>query len=260
MFGMAGETEFDLRFELLGVPIRVHPIFWISSIWIVWDGEDPRRVFVGVLCIFVSVLVHEMGHGLLSRRYGFPSEIVLYILGGYATATRFSMWKNVKVSAAGPAAGFVLFILTYIIFRILAVTNPESLIGGSMVAYAIRMMLFANLIVTFMNLVPCVPLDGGRITESLMNRYGGRDSTIRTIQIGIAASALVALRGLYCMNNPRADMLPLPQFLFPQFRIGEMVYSWHGGMIQPEPKFLLIFFGFLCAQQIIAYNEMNGRR
>ena len=56
MFGMAGETEFDLRFELLGVPIRVHPVFWISSIWIVWDGDDPRRVFVGVLCIFVTPL------------------------------------------------------------------------------------------------------------------------------------------------------------------------------------------------------------
>lgn len=259
MFGMAGETEFDLRFELLGVPIRVHPVFWISSIWIVWDGDDPRRVFVGVLCIFVSVLVHEMGHGLLSRRYGYPSEIVLYILGGYATATRFSTWKNVKVSAAGPAAGFLLFLLTYITLLVLAASNPESLIGDSMIGYAISMMLFANLIVTLMNLVPCVPLDGGRIAESLMNRYGGVQSMERTIQLGIVASGLVALRGIYCINTG-ADYVPLPQAMFPSFRVGDMIYTWSGRGIQPDPQFMVIFFGFLCAQQVIAYNEIKGRR
>ncbi len=259
MFGMAGETEFDLRFELLGVPIRVHPIFWISSVWIVWDGNDPRNTLVGVLCIFVSVLVHEMGHGLLTTRYGFRSEIVLYILGGYATATRFSMWKNVKVSAAGPAAGFCLFILTYIVFRVLIVVSPEMLVDGHVVAFTIRMMLFANLIVTLMNLIPCIPLDGGRITESLMNRYGGPQSTIRTVQIGMVAAGLVALRGVYCMNNPGADFLPLPEAMFPWFDVGSMRYQWHGGMIQPDPSFMTIFFGFLCAQQVITFNELNGR-
>lgn len=262
MFGMAGETEFDLRFYLFGIPIRVHPIFWITSAWIVWGAADadPRKVFVGVLCIFVSVLVHEMGHAVMSRRYGFPSEIVLYILGGFATATRFSTWKNVKVSAAGPGAGFALFGLTWVVFRILAVSSPESLVGDSMIGFALQMMLFANLIVNMMNLIPCLPLDGGRITESLMNRYGGRNSMLRTIQIGIAGSGLVVLRGIYCINHPEASLFPLPQAMFPPFRVGGMVYTWLVGGIQPEPKFMVIFFGFLCAQQVITYNQLTGRR
>ena len=176
MFGMAGETEFDARFSLFGIPVRVHPIFWISSAYLVWDGGDPRKVVIGILVIFISVLVHELGHAVLSRRYGYPSEIVLYILGGYATATRFSTWKNVKVSAAGPAAGLALFGLAYTVLRYFMAYNPDVLINNSDLAFGIRMMLFANLIVSLMNLIPVLPLDGGRIVESIMQRYGGRDA------------------------------------------------------------------------------------
>ncbi len=262
MFGMAGETEFDLRFYLMGIPIRVHPIFWVTSAWLVWQvaGGEPIRVFIGVLCIFVSVLVHELGHAFLARRYGFPSEIVLYFLGGFATATRFSTWKNVKVSAAGPCAGFGLFALTYITFRILAVQHPESLIGDHPLGFAIQMMMFANLTVNLMNLIPCIPLDGGRIVESLFNRYGGHTATLRTLQVGILSSALVCLRSLQCMNDPARDLFPIPQALFPSFVVGDMIYTWLPGGFQPDPRFMLIFFGILCAQQIATYNEYNSHR
>ncbi|MEZ6128214.1 MAG: site-2 protease family protein [Planctomycetaceae bacterium] len=262
MFGMAGETEFDVRFLMFGVPVRIHPIFWLSSAWIVWGAADGdlRKVLIGVLCIFVSVLVHELGHALVSKRYGFPSEIVLFILGGYATATRFSAWKNVKVSAAGPAAGLLLFGLTYAVLRILMVQNPQSLADDGEISFALRMMLFANLTVSLMNLVPVLPLDGGRITESLMNRYGGRDAVIRTMQIGIAASAVVVLRGIYCINNPDALLVPMPQALLPPFQVGNMIHTWLVGGLQPEPKFMTLFFGFLCANQFAEYNDYQGRR
>lgn len=260
MFGMAGETEFDARFTLFGIPIRIHPIFWISSAYLVWDGSDPRKIIIGIAAIFVSVLVHELGHAVLSRRYGYPSEIVLYILGGYATATRFSTWKNVKVSAAGPAAGLILFVLTYGVLRYLMGAYPEVLVNNRDLEYGIRIMLFANLIISFMNLVPVLPLDGGRIAEALMQRYGGRQSVERTMMIGIAASALVVLRGVYCINNPDALMVPLPQAIFPPFTSGLIMYQWPVGMIQPEPKFLTLFFGILCASQVAAYNESRSRR
>ena len=262
MFGMAGETEFDLRFYFSGIPVRVHPVFWLSSAWIVWGAAngDPRKVLIGILCIFVSVLVHELGHAIMSRRYGYPSEIVLYILGGYATATHFSTWKNVKVSAAGPGAGFVLFGLTYAVLRFMMLYYPEALVGDHVIGFAIHMMLFANLIVNIMNLVPCLPLDGGRIAEALMGRYGGRNSAIRVLQLGIIASALVAIRGVYCMNNPDADLFPIPQALFPSFVAGDSRVTWLASGIQPDPKFMVIFFGVLCAQHVISYNEFQGRR
>ena len=261
MFGMAGETEFDLRFYCAGIPVRVHPIFWLSSAWIVWGAAqgDPAKVIVGILCIFVSVLVHELGHAFMSRRYGYPSEIVLYILGGYATATYFSTWKNVKVSAAGPGAGFALFGLTYLVARYLMANHPEALAADGLLPYTLHIMLFANLMVNLMNLVPCLPLDGGRIAEALFARYGGRNATIKTLQLGILSSALVAIRGVYCLNNPEADLFPIPIDIFPSFTVGNWVYTWSTSSIQPEPKFMVIFFGILCAQQVITFNEINWR-
>ena len=121
-------------------------------------------------------------------------------------------------------------------------------------------MLFANLIVSLMNLIPVLPLDGGRIVESIMQRYGGRDAVERTMQIGIVASGLVVLRGVYCINNPGSLMFPLPQAIFPSFVADGHVYTWLVGGIQPEPTFLTLFFGVLCASQVATYNEMQGRR
>ncbi|MBT4867846.1 MAG: Zn-dependent protease, partial [Planctomycetaceae bacterium] len=77
MFGSFAPTPYDLRFELLGIPVRVHPIFWLSSGWLAWHRGRLDIVAVQVLCIFLAVLVHEMGHALVTRRFGWQPEIVL---------------------------------------------------------------------------------------------------------------------------------------------------------------------------------------
>ena len=113
MFGQISPTKYDLRFSLFGIPIRVHPIFWLTSALIAWDrdGGDLRKTLIRVLCIFVAILVHELGHALVTRRFGWNSEIVLYFFGGYATSKRHSTWKDIAVSAAGPGAGFLLYFI-----------------------------------------------------------------------------------------------------------------------------------------------------
>lgn len=250
MFGMAGETEFDVRFDLFGVPIRIHPIFWLSSAWIMWDGDRLDRVFIGVLCIFISVLVHEMGHAWLLRRYGYPSQIVLYILGGYATSTALPTWKRISVSLAGPFAGFALMALTVMAFVAIELLRPGILDDYEILLYVFAMMSFATLIVNLMNLIPCLPLDGGHVMDALVSRYGffGRRDPLTVLKISITVSAAVACWSAYCMQNrtgviPTALILLLPQVVHPLF------------MYQPDAQFLMIFFGLLCAQSVIAHNS-----
>lgn len=246
MFGMAGETEFDLRFSAFGIPVRIHPIFWASSAWIVWDGNNPGNIFLGILCLLISVLVHELGHALMCRRFGFSSEIVLYFLGGYATGTRFSTWKNVKVSIAGPAAGFALFIVSYLAFRYFQLNQPDVLRSEHAVFVCLRWLLFMNLMWSVLNLVPCLPLDGGQIAQVLIHRYAPRQATERVAQLSILASGFVAVWSIYCMQNPEVNLIPIPQFLLPGLNVSAL---------QPEPRMLAILFGILCASQVIAYNE-----
>lgn len=256
MFGFAGETQFDVHFQIFGIPVRIHPVFWLTSAFLAWGPADKNLglVLLGVICVLVSILAHELGHAILSRRYGYPSEIVLYFFGGYATSSRFSTWRNVAVSAAGPVVGFILFGVVYVIWVIVASWWPGVALYNPAFGYCIHLTLFANLIWNIMNLVPCVPLDGGQIMQALIYRYVGRNAGHRVVQVSIATSAVVALWSLYCMQQWNqgndVNLVPFPQMLIPYYPVEDL---------QPDGTFLAFFFGYLCAQHVLYYNNTYRR-
>lgn len=251
MFGMAGETPFDLRFNLLGIPIRIHPIFWISAAFLCWNPDRLDLVLIGVAAVFFSVLIHELGHALVLRHYGWPSEIVLYILGGYATATRLSTWKQVWSLAAGPVAGLTFSAVVYGTMFLMVRLVPEQFEKLPALGYLFFILMFTGLIVNLMNLLPVLPLDGGQIMATLIGHYGvrRRDSTELTLKISVGSAAGVALWCAYCMNSG-AGVVPAVIF--------RLIPSPHGeflSRLQPDPQFLMIFFGILCAQNISTLNQ-----
>ena len=186
------------------------------------------------------------------------SEIVLYFLGGYATATYLSPWRNIRMSAAGPLAGLALAALVYL----LLLTIPENTLkfytdSQSPMSEIVRVMLFVGVFVNFMNLLPCLPLDGGRIMESLITIYGkhGRGNQELVLQISIVVAGAVALRCAYCLNSEDASVIPLAAFSWLP-NPHQIILSY----LQPAPKFMMVFFGMLCAQNIIALNNLKQWR
>lgn len=225
MLGAAGETEFDVRLSIFGIHVRIHPLFWAMAAFVVWPSTpDPKLKFLGVLCVLLSILVHELGHAVFIRKWGYPSEIVLYGMGGYATSTQFSTWRSVWISFAGPLAGFVLYGIIYGIRLGLAEMSPDSL-SIAAVKYSIGLLLRINLYWGIMNLAPVLPLDGGRIVQALMMRYAPRRGVEWTLQVSIVAAGAIAYWG-FTQNM----------------------------------RFLMIIFGIFCAQSVISYNEYQGRR
>src|SRR4051794_3104022 len=80
-------TQFDLRWRMFGIPVRVHPAFWLVSAIYGWDfvqGGELRLLLVWIACVFVSVLLHELGHVLTGMLFGSRGHIVLYSFGGLA--------------------------------------------------------------------------------------------------------------------------------------------------------------------------------
>jgi stage IV sporulation protein FB len=75
-------SRYDLCLTLVGVPIRVHPLFWILAVFVGGFTPDPVRLLIWVAAVFVSILIHELGHALAMRRFGQPSRIVLHLMGG----------------------------------------------------------------------------------------------------------------------------------------------------------------------------------
>ena len=254
MFGIAGETAFDVRFQLFGIPIRIHPVFWISAAMMLWDPERLDHVILGVICVFVSVLIHELGHALVFRHYGWPSEIVIYFLGGYATATRLSTWRQIWSLAAGPLAGLSFSAIVYGVMILLLKSSPATFEDFPALNYVFFMLLFSGIIVNVMNLIPTLPLDGGQIMATLVTHYGarGRQASELVLKISIGAAGGVALWCAYCSNSG-ADVLPSIFYSF--------LPAPHAGILarlQPDPQFLMIFFGILCAQSVINYNQFKA--
>src|SRR2546422_735068 len=81
-FEPPAHTRYDLHFSLAGIPVCVHPLFWLMTALFGASAGDLIQLLVWIAVVFVSILIHEMGHALMMRWYGQPSRVVLYLAGG----------------------------------------------------------------------------------------------------------------------------------------------------------------------------------
>src|SRR5262245_11912941 len=104
----AAETPYDLRFQLLGIPVRVHPLFWLVAAMLGWHNNDLPAVLIWIACVFFSVLVHEYGHGLVAKGFHCAPSILLWGGGGlcFSQAERQTPRQRLAVVVSGPGAGF----------------------------------------------------------------------------------------------------------------------------------------------------------
>ncbi|MGE3821950.1 MAG: site-2 protease family protein [Isosphaeraceae bacterium] len=175
MLGSADATAYDLRFRLFGVAVRVNPWFWLVMLMIAGRREELRDTLIFVGCAFVSILVHEFGHGLSGRFLGHePNEIVLYGFGGYCSflSWPWKAWRQIVILFCGPAAGFLLLGLVILGVELAARNDSAAEALRSPVAMVIFFDLaWINLVWGILNLFPIWPLDGGRITEVLLTSW-----------------------------------------------------------------------------------------
>ena len=171
------------HFSLFGIPIRVEPIFLvIATIFGFQYAEySTSLVLAWVGATFVSILVHELGHGLTLKAFGQPSSIVLHGFGGYtAHRGRLPKGQSIAVSLAG---SFTALALLWWPARQLQGTDwyfdQAIWLRG-----AIYFTAFANLWWSIANLLPIRPLDGGNVMAELF----GLDAA-RKASIGFAAAA-----------------------------------------------------------------------
>lgn len=192
MFGHVQRTPLDIDFSLFGVPVRVHPLFWLISILFGWNPDMPQFTVMWVMCVFVSILVHEMGHALMAEAFGYRCHVVLYMMGGYASyvpGRGYSAGKSIAISFAGPLAGFVLYGLIRLGTYIALEAGAEI---PFMLAVALNMLEFINLFWGLVNLLPILPLDGGRICEALLSMYRRINGQAWTYRIGVFCGFAVA--------------------------------------------------------------------
>lgn len=205
MLAEPDRTRYDLNFRLFGFPVRVHPLFWLLSA--VFGAEALETyglvyLLAWVGLVFVSILVHELGHALAFRLFGADSHIVLYSFGGLAVpwASVRGRWQRVVVSLAGPAAGFVLYGLVYGS----NVAYPWAGRGAPHLAgWLYDQLVFVNLAWGLVNLLPVWPLDGGQVAEEVCSYFAPRTGRQVALQISVAVAGLLSAYSLACVVGLR---------------------------------------------------------
>ncbi len=158
--------------KLFGIPVRLHfTMVLVPFLTYNWMPiSNPLGFFMWlslVVLLFGSVLLHELGHALTARKYGIVTrDIVLTPLGGMARV--MSMPENPKqeiaIAVAGPAVSLSLALFAYLLTYPLSVLPPLP----SVVYETVVILFWTNLMLALFNLVPALPMDGGRVLRGLL--------------------------------------------------------------------------------------------
>jgi stage IV sporulation protein FB len=216
LIGEPPRTQYDLNFSLLGIPVRVHPLFWLVALMLNYRLGDVASVLTWIAAVFLAILVHELGHALVMRAYGFRPWITLYSFGGLASYDQGQAYRSkgsgplgqVLICLAGPVAGFLL--AAVLVLGLMLAGYGFRLVFGSpfgvdldvlglpnvRLAILLYYIFFICVFWGMINLLPIYPLDGGQIAREILLKVSPRDGIRQSLMLSILAAGAMALFGL----------------------------------------------------------------
>ncbi len=144
--------------RVAGIDLFVHPTFLLLLLPGVTGGLSP----LFVVALFGCVVLHELGHALMARRFGIETlDITLYPIGGVARLQRMPRAPGAEllIALAGPAVNFAI-VAALMGLEMLGIGGMETdaSLGGFLAG-----LVLVNLVLGLFNLIPAFPMDGGRV-------------------------------------------------------------------------------------------------
>jgi len=209
-----------------GIPIRIHFTFVLALLWLVGlvhGGSFVLRLAF-VLLLFTCVLLHELGHSLVARRYNIPvADITLYPIGGVARIEKRPEPKQeFWIAVAGPAVNVVIAAILLGILSVVAPRLDYAHPPTTGVNAVLVMLMLSNIVLVLFNLIPAFPMDGGRVLRAVLAMtINEQRATEIAAMIGQLIAILFGIAGI---------MLPSWQLLFIAFFVfigaGQEVYAY----------------------------------
>jgi Zn-dependent protease len=190
----------------------LHPTFFLLPAWLLLTNGDAGMVFslFLLLClagVFACVVLHELGHALMARWFGIGTEsITLYPIGGVARLRRMSdkPFEEICIALAGPAVNLVLALLLTPL--VIATFGPATIQEVGVSRFVLEL-LRANVALLLFNLLPCFPMDGGRVLRAFLAWWKGQlRATEIAVRVGLVTAILIAFSSVY-LHSPMPIIL-----------------------------------------------------
>lgn len=178
-----------LQFSLFGIPVRIELWFFVIPL-LALQNRDARGALIWTVLVFTGVMLHELGHALAMRSFGFSPRITLHAMGGlthFPQGARVTPRQNFFITLAGPGAGLTLGLSVLAFKHFVVVTNPD-------LALALEDALWINIGWSIVNLLPILPWDGGLILDSALHwATGKRRDRVVAISSLIGGALIIAV-------------------------------------------------------------------
>jgi Zn-dependent protease len=208
--------------RVAGIGIYVHVTFLLILLWIVFEEYALGvRAMAGatlyMAALFSIVVLHELGHALMARRFGVVTrDIILLPIGGVARLERMprNPRQELLVALAGPAVNVALALVLFMIVRLTGPLPAADLYDFDPLV-SIRgflyQLVFVNVVLALFNMLPAFPMDGGRVLRALlaMRMSSYARATGIAARIGRVLALALAAVGLYELRNPFWVLLAL---------------------------------------------------
>ncbi|MBL8097647.1 MAG: hypothetical protein JNK81_00595 [Anaerolineales bacterium] len=222
LFQIPQPTRFDLNFSVAGIRVRVHPLFWVIAILFGSASLNPLSILMWIFVIFISILIHELGHAFAFRRFGQDSYVVLHLMGGLAVPvsngydggyTGLTPNQNIFISLAGPFAGFLLAVVIILagvgiggqlvinVLGIIPIPNVVLPYEFGTLNRLFDMFVFVNFFWGVINLLPVFPLDGGNVARYTLIQTDPINGLRNSLWLSVIVGALIAIAGYVFLQS-----------------------------------------------------------
>jgi Zn-dependent protease/CBS domain-containing protein len=227
MFG----RSYRLPLRLLGIPVQLDLSFLLVLPLMMWiigrqvggfarmfglpdspvlhSGFMPYTLgLIAAVGLFISVVIHELGHAVVARLYGVNvKSITLWFLGGVAQFADMPRQRGAEaiVAIVGPIVSVVIGLLCWGILRIV----PDTAIAAR---FVLAYLAYTNIVLAIFNLLPAIPLDGGRVLRSILALWMPRETA--TTIAAVVSRTLAVLLGIVGLISFNFFLLLIAVFIY----------------------------------------------
>lgn len=206
--------------RLFGIPLRIHLTFFLLLL-LVWF-QPPQSGLGGlggvlfVIALFACVVIHELAHSLVARRYGVPvRHIILLPIGGISMMERMpdDPHEEFNVAVVGPLTSLAIAAVLLGVV-LLAGGTLESFthpLRPGIIPFVARLTLI-NVILAGFNLIPAFPVDGGRVLRALLAFH--MDYADATHTAAVIGQSLAIVAGIYALFTSQWILLFIAVFVY----------------------------------------------